>query len=125
MSTNQPRKPAGAPAGGQWAPMAHAEPEVDLAAPQHHPAVPPALGAIASGPDVLSRIGALPSPAKAQLERDVVLTQASELTAGDVELYERGQRLPMASVLEVARGTTETVEASETKLNETLHRLEP
>ena len=30
MSANQPRKPAGTPVGGQWAPMLHAEPEVDL-----------------------------------------------------------------------------------------------
>ena len=30
MSTNQPRKPAGTPVGGQWAPMAHAEPSVQL-----------------------------------------------------------------------------------------------
>ena len=84
--------------------------------------VPPTLGAIASGPDVISKVGDLPSPAKAQLERDVVLTKASKLSAEDVELYERGERLPLASVLEVARGTTESVEASETKLNETLRR---
>ena len=30
MSKNQPRKPAGTPAGGQWAPMAHEEPEITL-----------------------------------------------------------------------------------------------
>ena len=30
MSTNQPRKPAGTPVGGQWAPMAHTEPEIVL-----------------------------------------------------------------------------------------------
>jgi hypothetical protein len=30
MSTNQPRKPAGTPVGGQWAPMAHAELDVEL-----------------------------------------------------------------------------------------------
>lgn len=30
MSTNQPRKPAGIPAGGQWAAMSHAENDVDL-----------------------------------------------------------------------------------------------
>ena len=30
MSTNQPRKPAGTPVGGQWAPMAHDEADVDL-----------------------------------------------------------------------------------------------
>lgn len=35
MSANQPRKPAGTPAGGQWAPMAHAEPEVDLVPERH------------------------------------------------------------------------------------------
>ena len=83
---------------------------------------PPALDAIATDPDVLSKVSALSSPAKAQLERDVALTKASGLSAEDVELYERGERLPMASVLEVARGTTESVEASETKLNETLRR---
>lgn len=33
MSTNQPRKPAGTPAGGQWAPAAHDEADIDLAAP--------------------------------------------------------------------------------------------
>jgi|GEM_PF-4905787 hypothetical protein len=32
MSTNQPRRPAGTPAGGQWAPMGHCEPEIELAA---------------------------------------------------------------------------------------------
>ena len=32
MNSNQPRKPAGTPAGGQWAPTAHAEPEIELAA---------------------------------------------------------------------------------------------
>jgi hypothetical protein len=31
-NSNQPRKPAGTPAGGQWAPTAHAEPEIELAA---------------------------------------------------------------------------------------------
>lgn len=30
MSTNQPRKPAGTPAGGQWAPTTHAETDIDL-----------------------------------------------------------------------------------------------
>ena len=30
MSTYQPRKPAGTPVGGQWAPMAHAEADIDL-----------------------------------------------------------------------------------------------
>jgi|GEM_PF-5029081 hypothetical protein len=30
MSKNQPRKPAGTPAGGQWAPAPHAEPEITL-----------------------------------------------------------------------------------------------
>ena len=30
MSTSQPRKPAGTPVGGQWAPTAHAEPSVQL-----------------------------------------------------------------------------------------------
>jgi len=30
MTTNQPRKPAGTPAGGQWAPVAHDEPDVKL-----------------------------------------------------------------------------------------------
>lgn len=30
MSKNQPRKPAGTPVGGQWAPTAHEEPEVTL-----------------------------------------------------------------------------------------------
>lgn len=36
MSTSQPRKPAGTPSGGQWAPMAHAETDVELA--QHYAA---------------------------------------------------------------------------------------
>jgi len=31
-NNNQPRKPAGTPAGGQWAPTTHAEPEIELAA---------------------------------------------------------------------------------------------
>ena len=30
MSTNQPRKPAGTPVGGQWAPAAHTEADIDL-----------------------------------------------------------------------------------------------
>ncbi len=30
MSTTQPRRPAGAPAGGQWAPAQHAEADVEL-----------------------------------------------------------------------------------------------
>jgi len=30
MSTNQPRKPAGIPTGGQWAPAAHDEPDISL-----------------------------------------------------------------------------------------------
>ena len=30
MSTSQPRKPAGTPAGGQWAPSAHAEADIGL-----------------------------------------------------------------------------------------------
>lgn len=30
MSSNQPRKPAGTPAGGRWAPATHAEAQVDL-----------------------------------------------------------------------------------------------
>ena len=30
MSVDQPRRPAGTPVGGQWAPAAHAEPEVEL-----------------------------------------------------------------------------------------------
>ena len=34
MSTNQPRKPAGIPAGGQWAAMTHAESDVDLSPAQ-------------------------------------------------------------------------------------------
>ena len=30
MNTNQPRRPAGTPAGGQWAPTTHAEADIDL-----------------------------------------------------------------------------------------------
>ena len=30
MSTNQPRKPAGVPTGGQWAPTAHDEADIEL-----------------------------------------------------------------------------------------------
>jgi hypothetical protein len=30
MSANQPRKPAGTPVGGQWAPAAHTEADIDL-----------------------------------------------------------------------------------------------
>lgn len=42
MSTiNQPRKPAGTPVGGQWAPTAHAEADISLAT---QPAQPPAGG---------------------------------------------------------------------------------
>lgn len=33
MSINQPRQPAGTPVGGQWAPAAHSEPEVELLSP--------------------------------------------------------------------------------------------
>lgn len=123
MSTNQPRKPAGTPVGGQWAPATHAEPDVDLGT--QGASIPPTVGAIASGPDVLAKVRALPSPTKAQLARDVVLTKTPKLDVQDIELYERGGRLPMASVLEVARSTTEVVEAAEIKLNETLSRLEP
>lgn len=122
MSTNQPRKPAGTPVGGQWAPATHAEPEVDLGA--QGASIPPTVGAIASGPDVLAKVRALSSPTKAQLARDILLTKTPKLNVQDIELYERGGRLPMASVLEVACGTTETVEASEAKLTETLRRLE-
>ncbi len=32
MSTNQPRRPAGAPTGGQWAPAQHDEADIDLLA---------------------------------------------------------------------------------------------
>jgi hypothetical protein len=35
MSTNQPRKPAGAPVGGQWAPVAHDEADIDLSPDEH------------------------------------------------------------------------------------------
>ena len=35
MSTNQPRKPAGTPSGGQWAPAAHDEADIDLSPEQH------------------------------------------------------------------------------------------
>ena len=35
MSANQPRKPAGTPAGGQWAPVAHDESDIELR-PAHH-----------------------------------------------------------------------------------------
>ena len=41
MSTNQPRKPAGTPVGGQWAPVAHAEVDIDLAAKPAPPSSPP------------------------------------------------------------------------------------
>jgi hypothetical protein len=33
MNVDQPRRPAGTPAGGQWAPAAHSEPEVELRSP--------------------------------------------------------------------------------------------
>ena len=36
MSTNQPRKPAGAPTGGQWAPTSHDEADIDLKENQSH-----------------------------------------------------------------------------------------
>lgn len=35
MSINQPRKPAGTPVGGQWAPTAHSEPDVELTPEEH------------------------------------------------------------------------------------------
>ncbi len=35
MSTNQPRKPAGTPSGGQWAPATHDEADIDLSPEQH------------------------------------------------------------------------------------------
>ena len=35
MNVDQPRRPAGTPAGGQWAPAAHSEPEVELAPVSH------------------------------------------------------------------------------------------
>ena len=38
MSTNQPRKPAGTPVGGQWAPMGHAEVDIDLGLRVHRSA---------------------------------------------------------------------------------------
>lgn len=43
MSTNQPRKPSGTPAGGQWAPVAHEEVDIELR-PAHYNRV--AVGAI-------------------------------------------------------------------------------
>jgi len=37
MSTNQPRKPAGTPIGGQWAPAEHAEADIELKATKSLP----------------------------------------------------------------------------------------
>ena len=34
MSTGQPRRPAGTPTGGQWAPAQHAEADIDLGPPE-------------------------------------------------------------------------------------------
>ena len=47
MSTNQPRKPFGTPAGGQWAPAQHAEADVDLGPATTGPAT---TGPAMSGP---------------------------------------------------------------------------
>ena len=37
MSTNQPRRPAGTPAGGQWASAAHDEADIELSYLGFHP----------------------------------------------------------------------------------------
>jgi hypothetical protein len=39
VSTNQPRRPARTPTGGQWAPMAHNEADVDLLQPDYAPEI--------------------------------------------------------------------------------------
>ena len=44
MSTNQPRKPPGTPAGGQWAPSQHDEPDIDIPQITRSPGVPAGYG---------------------------------------------------------------------------------
>ena len=117
-NTNQPRRPSGTPSGGQWAPTAHDEADIDLGGPGQASATDDAALRMADSREVADRIRALPGEARSQLAKDAGLFPGAVLTMGDVELYEQGQRLPMAPVLEVASATTETVEQGEDALRE-------
>ncbi len=72
MSTGQPRRPAGTPAGGQWAPAQHAEADIDLSPPE------PRAGKAVRGP-AAKILGWGGFPAKALEWRRVVDLQPGEL----------------------------------------------
>ena len=72
MSTGQPRRPAGTPAGGQWAPSPHAEADIDLNPPG------PRADKAGRGPTA-KVLGWSGFPAKALEWRRVVDLQPGEL----------------------------------------------
>ena len=135
MSTNQPRTPAGTPAGGQWAPMAHAEAEVELE--PLRTTVPPKQPWVASddlGPvqakRALSALRALRSEGKTFVEltgvlgsasREWVMTDVFGQVRPEVDLVERelgarfGWQITRANykqLVEAAAQATEEVKAS-------------
>jgi hypothetical protein len=89
MSTNQPRKPAGTPAGGQWAPMAHDEADIELGAPGRtgNTATPE----MADNDEVADRVRALLEVASATTR--IVKQSEESLRARHPNLFDDGNHL--------------------------------